>query len=287
MPKATAINWLWNVTGILIVGAGTFRKLEPTLSPGVNSSPSRPLDADETRETMTEEIFREDAYAKTCEATVTQVDREGIRLDRTVFYPAGGGQPGDTGVLRSADGREVAITDTVKGVGPGGPAHVPAENAPALAVGDKVIAEIDWQRRYRLMRMHSALHLLCAVIDGGVTGGSIGPEKSRLDFDLPDTTLDKERIAGELNRLVAEDHPMAPKWITADELEANPDLVRTMSVKPPQASGRVRLMEIPGVDLQPCGGTHVGRTGEIGRLRVGKIENKGRHNRRVNIHLDD
>jgi len=161
----------------------------------------------------------------------------------------------------------------------------PLPDQPVLGPGDRVTAEIDWERRYRHMRMHSALHLLCAVVEGGVTGGSIGADKSRLDFDLPDTQLDKEKITAELNRLVAEDHPMGARWITDDELRANPELVRTMSVKPPAGSGRVRLMEIPGVDLQPCGGTHVGRTGEIGKLWVGKIENKGRHNRRVNIHL--
>jgi misacylated tRNA(Ala) deacylase len=236
---------------------------------------------------MTEEVFRDDAYAKACEATVTHVDGRGIQLDRTVFYPAGGGQPGDSGVLRRADGGEVPITDTFKSTDTGDPVHVPAEDAPALSPGDKVTAEIDWDRRFAHMRMHSALHLLCAVIKGGVTGGSIGAEKSRLDFDLPDTSLDKEQITAELNRLVEEDHPLDARWITEDELGANPDLVRTMSVKPPTGTGRVRLMDIPGVDLQPCGGTHVGRTGEIGRLRVGKIENKGRHNRRINIHLEE
>ena len=244
-------------------------------------------DASETNAAMTEELFRDDAYAKECEATVTEVDERGIQLDRTVFYAAGGGQPGDTGILRCGDGRRVAIAETVKSTGSGLHLHVPAEGAPVLAAGDRVMAAIDWDRRFAHMRMHSALHLLCAVVEGGVTGGSIGAGKSRLDFDLPDTSLDKERIAADLNRLVAEDHPMDAQWITEEELAANPDLVRTMSVKPPVGSGRVRLMEIPGVDLQPCGGTHVRRTGEIGRLRVGKIENKGRHNRRVNIHLDD
>jgi misacylated tRNA(Ala) deacylase len=235
---------------------------------------------------MTEEICRDDAYAKACEATVEHVDTAGIRLDRTVFYPEGGGQPGDTGVLKTADGRQIRIADTRKG-GDGAVVHIPAPDEPALSVGDRVIAEIDWQRRYRHMRMHSALHLLCAVVAGGVTGGSIGADKSRLDFDLPDTRLDKEKISAELNRLVAEDHPIGARWISDDELQANPDIVRTMSVKPPTGSGRVRLMEVPGVDLQPCGGTHVRRTGEIGKLHVGKIENKGRHNRRINIHLDE
>ncbi len=236
---------------------------------------------------MTEEIFRDDAYAKTCEAAVTHVDGRGIQLDRTVFYAASGGQPGDTGVLRRDDGSEVPIIDTFKSTDTGDPVHVPAEGASPLAAGDKVTVEIDWDRRFAHMRMHSALHLLCAVVEGGVTGGSIGAEKSRLDFDLPDTSLDKEQITADLNRLVEEDHPLDTRWITEDELSANPDLVRTMSVKPPSGAGRVRLMESPGVDLQPCGGTHVRRTGEIGRLRVGKVENKGRHNRRVNIHLDE
>ena len=236
---------------------------------------------------MTEEIFRDDAYAKTCEATVTGVGEYGIELDRTVFYPAGGGQPGDTGVLRTSGGTGIVIADTVHEKGTGVHLHVAADGQPVLSVGDTVTAEIDWHRRYAHMRMHTALHLLCSVVEGGVTGGSIGAEKSRLDFDLPDTALDKEKITVGLNRLVDEDHPMAARWITDEELAANPDLVRTMSVRPPAGSGRVRLMEIPGVDLQPCGGTHVRRTGEIGRLRVGKIENKGRHNRRINIHFDD
>ena len=236
---------------------------------------------------MTEEIFRADAYARSCDAVVTGVDDSGVRLDHTVFYPAGGGQPGDTGVLRTGDGRRVAITDTVKGGAPDDIVHVPAEDAPALAVGDTVTAEIDWDRRYRHMRMHTSLHLLCAVIEGGVTGGSIGEAKSRLDFDLPDTSLDKEHIAAELQRLIEEDHAVGAKWISNAELSANPELVRTMSVKPPSGAGQVRVLEIEGVDVQPCGGTHVASTGEIGRVRVGKIENKGKHNRRVNLHLED
>ncbi len=234
---------------------------------------------------MTEEIFRADAYARTCDATVSAVDDAGIRLDRTVFYPTGGGQPGDYGILNTADGREIPIVDAIKSGAD--IVHVPGDDAPSLAVGDAVTCEIDWQRRHRHMRMHTAMHLLCAIIDGGVTGGSIGETKSRLDFDLPDTSLDKEHIASELNRLVGEDHPVAASWITDAELAANPDLVRTMSVKPPSGGGEVRVLDIPGVDLQPCGGTHVASTGEIGRLRVGKIENKGKHNRRVNVHLED
>lgn len=235
---------------------------------------------------MTEELYREDSYLKSCEAKVVEVLPGGIVLDRTIFYATGGGQPGDTGVFRTADGREVRITDTIKDRESGQHLHVPAEGQPTLAAGDTVTAEIDWVRRYRLMRMHSALHVLCASITGGVTGGQIGEEKSRLDFDLPDTSIDKEALEATLNRIVAEGHPMGHRWVSDAELDAQPDLVRTMSVAPPRGSGRVRLMEISGgVDLQPCGGTHVANTAEIGQLRVGKIENKGKQNRRVNIHL--
>jgi misacylated tRNA(Ala) deacylase len=235
---------------------------------------------------MTEELFREDSYLKSCEAVVVSVDENGIELDRTVFYAMGGGQPGDTGTLKTADGRSVTITDTVKDRESGKHLHVPAEGSPPLNAGDEVSCQIDWERRYRLMRMHSALHLLCATIEGGVTGGQIGEEKSRLDFDLADTNIDKEAVEARLNALVAESHPMSHRWISDAEMAANEDLVRTMSVKPPMGAGRVRLMEIAGgVDLQPCGGTHVANTSEIGPLRVGKIENKGKHNRRVNVHL--
>ena len=235
---------------------------------------------------MTDELFREDSYLKTCEAMVVSVQDEGIELDRTVFYATGGGQPGDSGVLAAADGRKVAIATTIKDRDSGKHLHVPAEGAPTLAPGDKVTCEIDWDRRYRLMRMHSALHLLCATIEGGVTGGQIGEEKSRLDFDLEDTNIDKEAVEVHLNKLVEGAHSMGHRWITDEEMSANEDLVRTMSVKPPMGAGRVRLMEIAGgVDLQPCGGTHVANTSEIGELRVGKVENKGKHNRRVNVHL--
>lgn len=235
---------------------------------------------------MTDELYRDDSYLKSCAATVVAADARGIQLDRTIFYATGGGQPGDIGVLRTADGREVLIKDTYKDRDSGDYLHVPEEGSPHLSAGDTVTAKVDWARRYRLMRMHSALHLLCAVIDGGVTGGQIGEEKSRLDFDLAELDLDKDAITERLNLLVAEAHPMSHRWITDEEMAANADLVRTMSVKPPSGAGRVRLMEIAGgVDLQPCGGTHVANTSEIGELRVGKIENKGKHNRRINVHL--
>ncbi len=235
----------------------------------------------------TEEIFRSDSYAKSCEAEVVAADAAGIRLDRTVFYPEGGGQPGDTGVLRLTEGGEIRIVDTRQDKVLGGIVHIPAEGMALPAPGARVIAEIDWDRRYRLMRIHTCLHLLCAVIEGDVTGGSIGDGKGRLDFNLPDTSLDKEHITAELNRLIEEDHAVGPRWVDESELDAKPELVRTMSVKPPRGAGQVRLLDIPGVDLQPCGGTHVARTGEIGTVVVGKIENKGRQNRRVNIRFAD
>ncbi len=232
-------------------------------------------------------LFRDDPYLKSCEASVVSADDAGIRLDRTVFYPMGGGQPGDVGLLRLDDGAEIRIVDTRKGESHEDVVHVPEEGAPRLAPGTKVTAEIDWERRHRLMRMHTCLHLLCAVVPGEVTGGQISDGKGRLDFNLPELTLTKEEITEGLNSLVEADHPVGPRWITDDELAASPDLVRTMSVKPPMGSGRVRLLDIPGVDLQPCGGTHVARTGEIGKVAVRKIESKGRQNRRINIVFAD
>ncbi|MFQ5757420.1 MAG: alanyl-tRNA editing protein [Acidiferrobacterales bacterium] len=236
---------------------------------------------------MTDELFRADPYARQCEATVIAVDEHGIQLDRTVFYPMGGGQPGDTGVLRRDDGADVPIIDTRKGEHAGEVFHVPAEGAATLQPGETVSAGIDWERRHRLMRMHTCLHVLCAVVPGGVTGGSIRDGSGRLDFDLPDQLLDKEQITEQLNRVITEDHPVRFRWITDEVLNAKPDLVRTMSVKPPAGQGRIRLVEIEGVDLQPCGGTHLASTGEIGRVRVSKIEKKGKHNRRVNVVFDE
>jgi misacylated tRNA(Ala) deacylase len=216
---------------------------------------------------------------------VVAVDQRGIRLDRTVFYPTGGGQPGDSGVLRLADGSAVAIADAIKGEGPDEVIHVPAAGAVLPAPGAEVTAEINWERRHRLMRMHTCLHLLCAVVPGSVTGGSVGDGRGRLDFDVPGASLDKEAIGTGLNRLIAEGHAVAPRWIDDAELVAHPELVRTMTVKPPTGAGRVRLLEIAGVDLQPCGGTHVRNTAEIGPVEIGKIENKGRQNRRINVAL--
>ncbi len=228
-------------------------------------------------------IFRDDAYQRSCEAVIVSADETGIRLDRTVFYPLGGGQPGDSGVLRLADGGSLRIVDARKGESLDDVLHIPEEGAALPAPGTAVTAEIDWERRHRLMRMHTCMHVLCSLIEGDVTGGQVGEAKSRLDFNLPDTQLDKEALTAALNRIIAEDHPVQPRWITDEELAASPQLVRTMSVKPPSGHGKVRLLEIEGVDLQPCGGTHVRRTGEIGPVAIGKIENKGRQNRRVNI----
>jgi misacylated tRNA(Ala) deacylase len=230
---------------------------------------------------MTELLFRDDAYLRSCEARVVAVDAAGIRLDRTIFYPQGGGQPGDSGTLTLGDGRIVAITDTRKGETADDVVHIAAAGAVLPSPGDLVRAEIDWGRRHRLMRMHTCLHLLSAVVSGAVTGGQIADGKGRLDFDVPGGALEKDAITARLNELIAGDHPVTPDWISDEELAARPELVRTMSVKPPMGHGRVRLLEIPGIDLQPCGGTHVRRTAEIGRVKVTKIESKGRQNRRV------
>ncbi len=236
---------------------------------------------------MTEEVFRQDAYAQSCAARVTAVDDAGIRLDRTVFYPLGGGQPGDVGELVLGDGTTVPIVDTRKGEAPGEIVHVPDGPVDPGLVGSGVTARIDWSRRHRLMRMHTCMHLLCSLVPAPVTGGSIRDGSGRLDFDLPESTLDKQDLTERLNRLVAEDHAVTARWIGEEELDANPSLVRTMSVAPPRGQGTVRVLDIEGVDLQPCGGTHVASSGEIGRVRVTKIEKKGRQNRRVIVAFDE
>ena len=235
---------------------------------------------------MTEPLYRDDAYLAACAARVTAIDERGVRLDRSVFYPLGGGQIGDAGTLRRDDGLELVVTDTVRDRGTGEHLHVVADPG-GLAVGDEVEAALDWPRRHRVMRWHSALHLLCASVDAPVTSGSIQVDRARLDFDLDDPP-DKAAIQEALNELVRRDAPMSARYITDAELDANPGLVRTMSVQPPRnASGTIRLVEFAGVDLQPCGGTHVRSTAEIGPLVVTKIEKKGRQNRRIVLGFDE
>lgn len=229
---------------------------------------------------MTEPLYQSDPYLRDCEARVESVDGERIVLDRSVFYPRGGGQPGDAGTLHDREGGETTIVDTVHG--DAGAIVLVAAAPVSLAPGDELRAEIDWNRRHAHMRMHTGLHLLGAVLPYGVTGGAITAERSRLDFDMQEP-IDRESTEAALNALVAEDHPVETRWITQEELAAQPELVRTMSVRPPANVPRIRLLEIPGVDLQPCGGTHVRRTGEIGPLRILKVEKKGRRNRRVVI----
>jgi misacylated tRNA(Ala) deacylase len=232
---------------------------------------------------MVEELFRQDAYLKQADATVTAVEDRGVRLDRSIFYPTGGGQPGDTGVLRW-DGGEAKVVDTVKADG-NDVLLVLAPDAPKPAVGTQVRCELDWERRYKHMRMHTALHVMSAVIKGNVTGGQVNAGKSRLDFNLEGEVPTKEWVTEEINKILSLDHPVVPQWVTDEELTSRPELVKTMSVRPPTGQGRVRLLSIEGVDLQACGGTHVARTAEIGRVECIKVENKGKMNRRFIIAL--
>lgn len=239
---------------------------------------------------MTRPLFRDDAYRTEAPGTVSALTAAGgVVLDASLFYPTGGGQPGDRGLLRW-EGGEMAVADTVKGAGPD-IVLMPAEGAALPTVGAEVMQEIDWALRSRHMRVHTALHLLSVVLPYPVTGGAIGPDKGRLDFAMQEPPGDKAGIEAALNALIARDLAVTADWITDDELAANPGLVKTMSVAPPSGAGRVRLIRIGEgagqVDLQPCGGTHVARTGEIGAVRIGKVEKKGRLNRRVNIHLHD
>jgi len=233
---------------------------------------------------MTQELYRDEPYRSEVEATVASCDARGIGLDQTVFYPRGGGQAGDAGSLVRDDGTLIAIADTVKGEAPGEVLHLPAAGQEAalatLNPGEKVTLRLDWVRRHRHMRFHTATHLLCSIVPHQTNGCSITSGYARLDFDMVEP-LDREHLERELARLVAEAHDVRTVWITDAELEAKPDLVRTMSVKPPRGVGRVRLLEIDGVDLQPCGGTHVANTREIGALRIAKIEKKSARTRRV------
>lgn len=239
---------------------------------------------------MTTPLFRDDAYRQDAPGTVTGHTPEGgVILDASLFYVQGGGQPGDSGRIEWSGGR-VPVAATIKGAGdaivlvPGAPENLPP-------VGTVVTQRLDWTRRYRHMRMHTALHLLSVAIPLPVTGGAIGSDKSRLDFKMPDGVADKEALEDDLNALIERDLVVSESWITDGDLRANPGLVKTMSVMPPMGQGRIRLIRIGAgddqIDLQPCGGTHVARTAEIGRVTIGKIENKGKQNRRVNLLLEN
>ena len=235
---------------------------------------------------VTDALFRENAYLKSAEARVVAVDARGILLDRTVFYASSGGQPGDTGALVRADGSRIDIAGTVTGETKDEIVHQPAGEAELPAIGEIVTAEIDWERRLRLMRMHAACHLLTVVCPYPITGAAVGEEESRVDFDIPDAGVTREDVSARLMELVRADHPIFTQWISDEELAANPGLVKSKNVRPPQGSGRIRLVcigEDGGVDTQPCGGTHVASTAEIGDIHIGKIEKKGRENRRFRI----
>ena len=235
----------------------------------------------------TECLFRDDSYLKSCVARVVALTEQGgIVLDRTVFYATSGGQPGDAGTLTTTTGARIPIGTAVYiDAAKSEIAHISSAGAPALKVGDTVTAAIDWDKRYAHMRMHTALHLLSAVLPYAVTGGSVGDSESRLDFDIPEAGLDKDAVTAKVAEMISSNAVVSSRWITDAELDANPSLVKTMSVKPPIGTGRVRLIEIAGLDLQPCGGTHVRATGEIGVVRVTQIEKKGKQNRRVRLAL--
>ncbi len=231
------------------------------------------------------EIFRSDPYLSSNEATVVAVLEEGLILDKTVFYPEGGGQPGDIGRIAN-NTFEADVTNTIKSTG--GILHLIDNKLGSISAGDDVKIDIDWERRYSLMRMHTALHILCSIVDGAVTGGSVGVQKSRLDFDIPGERPDKESLTQQLMEIVDRNYPVVSSWISDQELQENPDLIRTMSVKPPTGTGQVRMIRIgDAIDFQPCGGTHVKSTGEIGKIKISKIENKGKQNRRINLTWDN
>lgn len=236
---------------------------------------------------MTIAVFQQDSYLAELSARVTQVDAEWVELDQTIFYAESGGQPGDTGTMTRADGSPLRVVDTKKGERPGAIRHQLETAEHGLAPGDTMALTIDWERRHRLMRMHTAMHLLGSLIPVPVTGGKVGEEKSRLDFNLGDHQIDKEDLTAQLNALVASAKDVGIESITENELDENPGLVRTMSVQPPRGVGDIRMIRVADIDYQPCGGTHVKNIGEIGRIRVSKIENKGRQNRRVHLIFDD
>ena len=231
------------------------------------------------------EIFRSDPYLSASEAMVVAVLEEGLILDKTVFYPEGGGQPGDIGRIAN-NIFEADVKNTIKSTN--GILHLTDNKLGAISEGDNVKIDIDWERRYSLMRMHTALHILCSIVDGAVTGGSVGSQKSRLDFDIPGERPDKESLTQELMEIVDRNYPVTSSWISDQELQQNPNLIRTMSVKPPTGTGQVRMIRIgDNIDFQPCGGTHVKSTGEVGKIKINKIENKGKQNRRINLTWDN
>ncbi len=236
---------------------------------------------------MTHQLFRDDAYMKTCEAQVIGInDRGGILLDQTIFYATSGGQPGDNGTLKTSRGDIIEIGTSIFGENKTEIIHVPQEGQATLITGEKVDLEIDWNRRYKYMRAHTALHVLSVVVPFPVTGGQISDTGGRLDFDIPEQNYSKERLTQQVNEIIEQDHKVSDEWITDEELANNPSLVKTMSVKPPIGAGKVRLVRIGSdIDLQPCGGTHVQSTSEIGPIEITKIENKGKQNRRIRLTL--
>ncbi len=236
--------------------------------------------------TAVRQVYYDDSYQKELRAKVTAVDGEWIELDQTIFYPLGGGQPGDSGVITGPDGKTHQVLDTRKSDSPGQIKHQLDSDAHALSPGDSVDTAIDWQRRFKHMRMHTSMHLLGSLIPVPVTGGSVGAEKSRLDFNLGEHQIDKQDLTTRINALVKEAHPVVFGTITEAELDERPELVRTMSVQPPRGAGDIRTVRVENVDFQPCGGTHVNNTREIGVIRVSKIENKGKRNRRVHLVLE-
>ena len=232
---------------------------------------------------MTKHIFSEDPYTRECEARVIFASEESIELDSTVFYPTGGGQPGDTGFINLKNGTKITVLNTLKDLNTGQVFHQINDCKAPSVLGETVIATIDWDRRYRHMKMHTCLHLLGAIIDAPITGGQLGENKGRLDFDLPNLDLSKEQIELRLNEIIQSSQPTTISWITDEDLAMQPDLVRTMKVKPPAGKGKVRLLKIGNIDLQPCGGTHVKSTSEIGTVRIHKIQTKGKQNRRIHV----
>ncbi|HEY7758509.1 MAG TPA: alanyl-tRNA editing protein [Burkholderiales bacterium] len=235
----------------------------------------------------TVELYLEDAYTRACDTRVSRVDERGIQLECTPFYAQGGGQPGDRGALILRDGRRIEIVATLRDRDSGQVIHVPAAGVETALIGQQIEAAIDWDLRYAHMRCHTCLHLLCALVPYPVTGGSVRAGSGRLDFDVPQPILDKEALTQQLNELIARNAPLSTETISEQELRARPELVRTIEVGPPARQGRVRLVRIEGIDLQPCGGSHLRTTGEIGRARVVKLEKKGRQNRRVEVAIEE